>query len=533
MDGLSRKSPAERPIEPSRHRQMPTSIKPAKKEELYITKEDSALMQTHEKKIHIPKNSWKKIWITACLLLFITLAYFTFFLWKAYSVSKKMNSDNSRSQQTFTQEVRSMISPIVPESGGALRGQDQGRINILLFGAAGQHNPGENLTDTIMIMSIDTKNMKIALLSLPRDLYVNIPGTSSFSKINSLYKIGLDQGQGVAPAKEAIEKITGISINYYIALDFEGFKKIIDDIGGVNVMVPRDMHDARYPGPNYSYETFDITKGFHALDGNTALKYVRERHDDPLGDFGRAKRQQQVIQAVKNKFFSLQTLFNVVGLNNILDTLGDNIKTDITFDDIDKLLALSKKVDTQNITNSVVDAWNPDSLLKVSHVQMGNATAFILIPRVGNYSEIQDLAQNIFNQNEIKKRQDAIKTENARIAVINKSSDVGLPKKIQQLLTGKLGMKNVSIIPSTSKDIAPDTTVADNRNGANLFTLDELIKKLPARIASQSVAGGPATLDKNANASANYDIIITLGNDLSDIYKYEEDTLQDLQNSEN
>ena len=420
------------------------------------------------------------------------------------------------------QDMRSMVSPIIPSSASPLDGESDGRINILLLGAAGQNqsNTAPNLTDTIMVMSIDTVNKKMALLSIPRDLYVNVPGTQNFVKINSLYEIGLNSGSGADIIKQKIEEITGIKINYYLAIDFDAFQQVVDDVGGVNVMVENDLYDARYPGPNYSYETFSITKGFHQLDGATALQYVRERHGDPEGDFGRAKRQQQVIQAVKEKLFSMDTLFNAPKLNDVLNTLGDNVTTNITFDNIDSFIKLSKQIDTQNITNVVVDAWKPNSLLKVSHVQMGGTNAFILVPRVGNYSEIQDLAQNIFNQDELQKRQDAIAQENATISIINQSGDNNLPQKIQTLLTQKLNFKNVSVVSDTlssPSDPTDQTQIYDNTNGTKLFSIDELVKKLPATLASDSA---PAV--KNPS-----DITIVLGKDLIDTYKYDEASLED------
>ena len=341
--------------------------------------------------------------------------------------------------------------------------------------------------------------------------------SQSFTKINSLYTIGIKQNIGADLIKESVEKITGITINYYVAVDFDGFEKVIDDIGGVNVIAPFDIYDASYPGPNYSYETFSLSKGMHLLDGKTALKYVRERHDDPEGDFGRAKRQQQVIQAVKNKMFSVKTLFNVVALNDILTALGDNIRTDISFNEINRFITISKEVDMQNITNVVADAWEKDSLLKVSHVMLGNTRAFILVPRVGNYSEIQDIAQNIFNQTEIKKRQELIATENARIEIINKSGDSQLAYKIQKLLEDKLGMKNVHITQKSKVSAQTETVVTDNSSSAKLFTLDELVKKLPATLSS--------TVSESENS--DYDITITLGEDLISVYQYEEDSLDD------
>ncbi|MDD5397382.1 MAG: LCP family protein [Candidatus Moranbacteria bacterium] len=483
------------------------------REELYIPKEETLPVP---KVATSPKNKnrlRKILWLILLIIVLSIFSYLTFFLWKTYAVSKKMNVS---SQTTFSQDIKTLIAPVIPSTEKHfLQGEDAGRVNILLMGAAGEHQPGGNLTDTIMIMSIDTKNKKIALLSLPRDFYVPIPQTTSFTKINSLYKIGVNNNQGADLVRQTVEKITDLKINYYVTVDFAAFEKIIDDIGGVNIISSRDIYDARYPGPNYSYQTFSLAKGAHLLDGKTALQYVRERHDDPEGDFGRAKRQQQVIQAVKNRVFSAATLLNVVALNNVLDALGNNVKTDMSFDDIDQFIQLSKTLDTQNITNVVVDAWKPDSLLKVSHVTVGNVQAFILVPRVGNYSEIQDLAKNIFDQNEIKKRQDAIVNESANIAIINQSGDANLGNKIKKLLSEKLGMKDVHVVSSKTNGLAAATQISANVAGeGKIFTLDELIKKLPA------------SLDQQKN-SADNDITITLGSDLIDVYKYEEDSIDD------
>ena len=497
-----------------------------KKEHLYIPKEET--IHTDIKQKTIKKMSWtRKIIIIFLILLFLSiLSVLSFFLWKTYATTKKINQ--TVTQTTLTQDVKAILAPITPLTEKYnLKGEIEGRINILLLGAAGENKPGGNLTDTIMIMSIDTKNKKVALLSLPRDFYVPIEDSNSFTKINSLYKIGINQQRGADLIKKSVEKVTGLNLNYYMTVDFEAFSKIIDNINGINIMVERDIFDATYPGPNYSYETFALKKGAHLVNGDVALKFVRERHDDPEGDFGRAKRQQQVIQAVKSRMFSMQTLFNVVALSNVLDTLGNNIKTDMTFSDIEEFIKLSKTVDTQNITNVVVDAWKPESLLKVSHVMLGNDRAFILVPRMGNYSEIKDLAANIFNQDELKKREAAIIEEAATITVINKSTDKELANKIKKLLTEKLGMKNVKITQTKPDEISSEkTTITSKSNTEKIFTLDELIKKLPASLVSNTQEISPQ--EKTSDA----DITIFLGNDLIDSYKYEEDSIEDFNKSE-
>ena len=494
----------------------PVFLNPKRSEaELFISHQESKRLDEKYRKKFKQAQKLRQVFMLASIFLILSLlSYLGYFAWKTIAVANKMQDSPV---SNFRQDVRALVSPIAPMTIPPLSGEDTGRINILLLGAAGTHNPGGNLTDTIIVMSIDTKNKRVALFSLPRDLYVNIPKTQIFTKINSLYQIGLSQNLGADLVKKAVEKITGITINYYLAVDFDAFKKIIDDIDGINIISERDLYDTSYPGPNYSYETFSLSKGFHTLDGATALKYVRERHSDPEGDFGRAKRQQQVIQAVKSKFFSMETFFNVGKLNDVLTTLGDNVKTDISLEDLGGFIKLSKNVDTQNITNVVADAWKPDSLLRVSHVVVGDVTAFILVPKVGNYSEIQDLEQNIFNQVELKRRRQAITDEDASIEIINESSDNQLANKVKKMLTEDLGFKNVQISQAIGNEKTNQTMVRDNSSSLKIFTTDELIKKLPAMLFPQS--------DFESNSKA--DLSIILGEDLLSSYKFETDSIED------
>jgi len=493
---------------------LPSSIPPKKREELFISRAEAQHMEKHEKKFQKGIKLKKILGFIFIFLLIVIIVLVSYFFWKTYSVSRKMNSESSI-QTTLTQSVRALASPILSKNEISLKGQESGRINILLLGAAGQNKPGGNLTDTVMVMSIDIESKKVALLSLPRDFYAPIPDSTSFAKINSLYPIGIKNGSGIELAKGAVEKITGININYYVVVDFDAFEKIIDNIGGINIVSERDIYDATYPGPNYSYETFKLSK---------ALKYVRERHDDPEGDFGRAKRQQQVIQAVKNKLFSLQTFFNIITLNNILTTLGDNIKTDISLTDLESFISLSKTIDLENIGNVVVDAWKKDSLLKVSHVQTEKGNAFILIPRVGNYSEIQDISKNIFNQEEIKRRRELIASEDATIGIINRSGDSELEIKIKSLLSDRLDLKNIHTV-SISEDadtVFNDTVVLQKPNAEKIFTLDELIKKIPAKLSDISLP----------EQDGGDDLLIILGSDLIETYKYDEDSIEDFNKSQ-
>jgi len=492
------------------------------------------------------KLALKIIFGAALLFLASGIAYGSFFVYKLSALEKKINPIQSN-ETTFFQTARSLVDPPAIN----LKGMEKERINILLLGIAGKGKPGQNLTDTIMIASINPKSNQVALLSIPRDFFVHpvksnpdsdrdadiqapwtsngvkVPDLNFQSKINSVYQYGLntykDNGRAAELVSATIKNITSLDIDYYVVLNFDGFEKIIDSIGGINIMNERDIYDKRYPGPNYSYETFELAKGFHQLDGATALKYVRERHNDPEGDFGRAKRQQQVLQATKNKVFSTGTMLNVVALNNLFDALGETIQTNIKADEIGSFMEISKKLDTQNINNLVLDAWNKDSLLKVSHVFYGDTRAFALIPRVGNYSEIREVAENIFDLNKIKRRREAIAGEDAEIAIINRSGSPALTGKIKKLLGDNLSYKNIAMLNNPGKVLAEKSIVYDLTNGMKPFTLDELVEKLPA-----SPSYDTPVFAQSLAAAKKFDMIVALGKDLEDIYNVEEGTLDDL-----
>lgn len=468
---------------------------------------------------------------TVFLLLIAAIAYGGFFLYKFNALGNKIDV-YQRSGSLL--DTLGSVSGLDKADPSQLKSADGERINVLLLGVAGKGKPGKNLTDTIMIASINLKTNQVALLSLPRDFFVTVPGSDWQTKINAVYQSGLnddpdDPSKAIQPLLDTVKKITSLDLQYYAVMDFDGFQQAIDAIGGINVSNERDIYDARYPGPNYSYETFELKKGFQHLDGDLALKYARERHDDPEGDFGRAKRQQQVIQAAKNKIFSAGTMFDIVAINKLFDALADNIQTNISPKELDVFFELSKKLDTNNIINATVDAWNKDSLLKVSHVFYGDVRAFILIPRVGNFSEIQDLAQNIFDLNKLKRRREEIAQENASVVIINESGDDSVLSKIQKLLSENLVYKNVTVIrDSVPKHVLEEkSSVYDSNSGTKPFTLDELATRLPAEV-SYSLPDRYRQL----TAKNSPDIVLVIGQDLIDKYSMEEDSIDDFKQAQ-
>ena len=512
MDSV-RKKVTHRPTLPSHIPSVTTPAAPKRQQ--------SASEEKHRAKHPSLLHMSKIIRIAAIMILAATVCVILFVTWKAISVTHRISGT------TFT--IASPLHAIFTSDEddlSMLREESNGRINIILLGKAGENNPGKNLTDTIIVISVDTRQKKVALLSLPRDLYTEIPRTKTFTKINTLYAYGLSADAGIAPIREAVEEITGLPLHYFLVIDFDGFTRIVDALGGINVSVEEDINDQRYPGPNYSYDPFVLSKGLHRMNGALALKYVRERHDDPRGDFGRAHRQQQVLQAMKDRAFSLRTILNPFTLNDILNSLTTHVYMDIRPDEIDNFLALAKTVDTQNITNVVVDAWRAESLLRVSHITTEDGRQmFILVPRVGNYSEIRDTAENIFDLRRLERRREEIVRENASVILINRSGAPALAQRVQRVLSNDLAIAHVLILPSDQK--APQqssTTIAERRGGARLFTTDELLKRLPAQRATDEKSD---ILDVD-----DADIVIFLGNDIVPKYVYAEDSVEDLQKQE-
>lgn len=460
------------------------------------------------------------------LFLFLIIAgsvYGSFLTYKIYSVGKKINIENT-SPPSFLQTAKSLTQA----SSVDLKGYADGRINILLLGIGGKGHPGQNLTDTIMLVSLNTKTNQVALYSIPRDMYVKISDSASQAKINTIYQIGLsgaknDPASGANLIVRTIEDLTTLKINYYAILNFGGFEKIIDTIGGINIVSERDIDDPSYPGPGYSYEPFKLEKGFHHLDGATALKYARERHNDPEGDFGRAKRQQQVMQSAKNKIFSAGTFLNPIAINNLFDALGNNIITNVTPAEIVSFLELAQKMDTQNINNVVLDAWNKDSLLKIVHLSAGASQFSALVPRAGNSSEIRELAQNVFDLNKLKRERDEIAKEDAIIVIINKSGDSQITDKIKKLLSVNLDYKNVAVLNNPDRTLADTSIAYDLTNSTKPFTANELVTKLPAIISYNEYS-------LPAYSGSKFDIVVVLGKDLIDKYNMEEGTIEDLNN---
>ena len=455
-------------------------------------------------------------------LIILGVALFGVVVFFVAHFSKTINQIQLKTEESpsFFSQVSTLTTSLRNDPFEGLKKTDAGRINILLLGRAGEHYPGKNLTDTIILLSIDADKRKVALISLPRDLYVTLPEERVSAKINSLYQYGLSQNQSTRAIEKAVTNITGEPLHYTFILDFDGFEKIIDTFGGVDLEVMRDIYDERYPGKNYSYETFALDKGWHTLDGKTALKYVRERHDDPEGDFGRAKRQQQLLAALKEKVFANSLFFNINAVSSLLTILGDSVKTNASLGEMESFLRLAKKIDTQNIETVVVDAWKQESLLRVSHIELGGVRAFILLPRTGNWQETQELSQNIFSHEQILKRKAALKEENASIELLYRSENAKQAREVLQILKEDFP-GTLTLTPISDYQEWPEKSMLLERaSPEKLWSLDTVLKKL----ALEKTAVLPSSVSHEDKS----DIVIVIGSNaallLPDDLSFQENT---------
>ncbi|MDX2075921.1 MAG: LCP family protein [bacterium] len=233
-----------------------------------------------------------------------------------------------------------------------------GRFTVLVMGL--DRRPGEvglaYRTDTMMIVSIDPATNSLGILSIPRDLYVEVPGYTEYQRINSAMVLGEIRSSGSGPqvTMQTVQYNLGIRINDYIAVDFRALIALVDAIGGITVTTDYVINDSSYPDMNYGYDPFYLPAGTHNLDGATALKFARTRHGD--SDFSRATRQQQVLYAIRDKVLDFDLLPTLIfNAPSLLASLDNNVSTGIGLEDMIRLAWYLKDIPRQNIRTGVID----------------------------------------------------------------------------------------------------------------------------------------------------------------------------------
>ncbi len=228
------------------------------------------------------------------------------------------------------------------------------RVNILLLGV--DKRPDENLarTDTLIVVTVDPNSQTAGMLSIPRDLYVPIPTYEGEDRINKAYYLGEKDdypGGGPALAMKTIQRNFGIPIHFYAQVDFQGFRDIVDTLGGLEIESTELIDDPTYPDENYGYDPFYLEPGQHRLNGHDALRYARTR-STPGSDFSRAQRQQQVLFAIRSKALELNMIPKIPEL---WATFSDSIDTNLQLIDIIELARLADDIEPNSVQTDVID----------------------------------------------------------------------------------------------------------------------------------------------------------------------------------
>jgi len=274
--------------------------------------------------------------------------------------------------------------------------QDPDRINTLLLGIRGEgDSDGGLLTDGIMIASLQKSTGKVALISVPRDLYLQMPGEAKYEKINAAYAVGLEKYEnGLDYVKKTVAYVSGLYIDYAVEVNFEALKDIVDLMGGITIYLENKfIEDKQWLCDKNGQNClpFILEAGKQNLNGDAALLYVRSRFSS--NDFDRARRQQQVIIALKDKVLSLGILSDPLKIGGIIDVLSKNIRTDVSPWQIPELLKLAQTAKTDNIIRRVFE----NSQLGLLYETKINGI-YVLLPTEGNFTKIREACQDIFNQ---------------------------------------------------------------------------------------------------------------------------------------
>jgi polyisoprenyl-teichoic acid--peptidoglycan teichoic acid transferase len=449
--------------------------------------------ETKSKKAHPRlKKIAKRTGLALAVLVIISLGWLG---WKIFNVSGKVFGSGSNLLGFLNS------SPMACESTG--------RCNFIMAGYSvdDPNNTGGTLTDSIMIISLDTKNHTAFMMSVPRDLYVNIPG-SGYAKINETYEDGQREGfsesgyaqGGMGLLEKVVSTNFGIPINNYILLDNNAVKQAVDAVGGVTVNIqstdPRGIYDA--------FTQLKLSNGEDTLNGQEALNLVRARGDNVAGDvsyglgsdFVRTSDQREVLMALKQKAVSSGVMSNPIKLGELFDAFGNNIKTDLTTSNVRRLYDLTKGINNSSIQsyglNDVSFNGNKDADLLSNYWTPTGQEALVPAAGMGDYSQIQELVKQITSS-------DPATRENANIVILNASNTVGLAAAEKQVVTNK-GL-TVTTVGDASATQASNTII-DNSKGKDPATLSDL----------KGLFGN--TTATNAALSATYpnaDFIIVLG----------------------
>ncbi len=371
---------------------------------------------------------------------------------------------------------------------------DTDRITVLILGIDERAQETDYWrTDTMILGTLDPVTMKAGVLSIPRDLWVHIPGYTE-ERINTAHFIGDAYGHpggGPALAVETVEYNLGIDIDYYVRFNFQAFIELVDRIGGIDIDVPETIHDTQYPTPDYGVEVFHVDVGRHHFYGAEALKYARTRHSNG-GDFDRARRQQQVIKAIFKRVTEANMLPQLAAqAPEMLQILEKSVKIDpnLQLDEIIALANLARRVNMdEDVTFRVID--ESCTLFKTTPDEMQ-----ILIPL---RDEIRRVRDEVFGLTGNGETLQTLEEESATISVLNGTQTAGLASTTSQFLEAN-GLAVAAYDNADRQDYDTSLVILNRDMPMTAVQILSLLK-----LPQSAVVNGN-------NPTAQYDIVIILG----------------------
>jgi LCP family protein required for cell wall assembly len=385
----------------------------------------------------------------------------------------------------------------------------QERLNILLIGADEQD--GGHNTDTLIVVSIDPVTKQVAMFSLPRDT-VNVPipagparnvwGRDYANKINSFFVNnrnrgdlwpGNDRTRGYNALKAAMGELYQLDVRYFVEVNFDGFKKVVDAMGGVTINVQMPVVDDRFPGSTGRAQRLYIPSGIQHMDGEQALRYARSRNTST--DFDRGARQQRVLLSMREQV-DPQNL--IPRLPELIDALKSAVRTDIPLDQIDEMLGLASDVDTTNIRTYV---FAPPLY---SRDTCDDPRGCVVIPDI---ERIRDAVEDAFSSDPADEAlRETLAQEAATVWVLNGTDDAARATRLAGFLEW------TGMAASAPRQVPEGAVPADTKivayNGAET--------EAPATIAALEALFG-VTVTTVDDPKVRTDIIVTIGRDTPDL----------------
>lgn len=442
---------------------------------------------TNNKKIKKKMSKKKKFIIAFLFLLLIGAAVFAW-LWLNGFLSKITDGNANLFDFIVAKDVE-------------LKKDENGRTNILVFGTSGYDmsgaegkgkHDGAQLTDSIMMVSFDQETKDLAMISVPRDLYVGKTCTAT-GKINEVYycanQKGDDEEKGAKALQETMEKVTGLSSQYYVHLNWGALVQIVDALGGITVTLDENIKD------NWT-KTYISAGEPVTLNGEQALGLARARHGTTGGDFTRGASQQKILVALANKISEKDSL-SVQEALGMMDALGDNLRMDFNADEIKTLVHLAPEVSLENMRQIPLTNVGDDKKNYVTTGEIGGIS--YVIPSAGkdNYTEIKKYIARMVSS-------DAATREEAKLSILNGSGASGLAaKQKEKLENAGFDVENIGDAP---EGVYPDKYyIYDLTGGEKPGTKASLEKRY-------KVTAKPADELPEGIITTGYDFIIIIGN---------------------